>query len=59
MKHLPDGSLKHLRGFKPPRLVKAGLDLFSNYIEPILPKIEVKVVIKKKGDAKEFKSSFK
>jgi hypothetical protein len=36
-----------------------GADLFSKFEEPKLEKLEVKRVIKKKGDKKEFKSSFK
>ena len=59
VKKLPDGSLKHIRGFKPPRLEKMGMDLFSKYEEPILPKIEEKKVKKKKEAKGEYKSSFK
>lgn len=36
-----------------------GVDLFSKYEEPILEKIEVKRVIKKKGEKGEFKAAFR
>jgi len=58
-KTLPDGSIKHLQGFKPPKIFKMGMDLFSKYEEPVLPKVEEKKVIKKKGEKGDFKMSFK
>jgi len=58
-KFYPEGSLKHMRGFKPPKMFSHGVELFSAYTEPKnLPPIEEKRVIKKKGDKKEFKKSF-
>ncbi len=51
--------MKHLHGFRPPKVTQMGVNLFSKFEEPILPKLEEKRVIKKKGDKGDFKMSFR
>jgi hypothetical protein len=51
--------VKHLHGFRPPKVTQMGVNLFSKFEEPILPKLEEKKVIKKKGDKGDFKMSFR